>query len=134
VTTCFAPDHTPEVGRGKDETAWAVMKVLNGILYLLKVGHEVADPTKAMAEIAQDARRFNIRMIEVEPNFGQGMRIDGVRVPTWSSQHGWSGALTEHCRCHPPHDLLTCLSPVKQVDGHSQPTTNDRPKLEISRG
>jgi hypothetical protein len=32
-------------GRGKDETAWAVMKVLNGILYLLKVGHEVADPT-----------------------------------------------------------------------------------------
>jgi hypothetical protein len=48
------------------------MKVLNGILYLLKVGHEVADPTKAMIEIAQDARRFNISMSEVEPNFGQG--------------------------------------------------------------
>jgi hypothetical protein len=60
-------------GRGKDETAWAVMKVLNGILYLLKVGHEVADPTKTMIEIAQDARRFDISMIEVEPNFGQGM-------------------------------------------------------------
>src|SRR6516165_7219087 len=58
-------------GRGKEETAWAVMKVLNGILYLLKVGHEVTDPTKAMIEIAQDARRFNISMIEVEPNFGQ---------------------------------------------------------------
>jgi len=51
------------------------MKVLNGILYLLKVGHEVADPTKAMIEIAQDARRFNISMIEVEPNFGQGMWV-----------------------------------------------------------
>jgi hypothetical protein len=47
-------------GRGKDETAWAVMKVLNGILNLLKVGHEVADPTKAMIEIAQDARRASI--------------------------------------------------------------------------
>jgi hypothetical protein len=21
----------------------------------------------------------------------RGMRIDGVRVPVWSSQHGWSG-------------------------------------------
>jgi len=62
-------------GRGKDETAWAVMKVLNGILYLLKVGHEVTDPTKAMAETAQDARCFNISMIEVEPNFGQGMWV-----------------------------------------------------------
>src|SRR5215469_6706758 len=62
-------------GRGKNETAWAVMKVLSGILYLLKVGHEVTDPTKAMAEIAQDARRFNISMIEVEPNFGQGMWV-----------------------------------------------------------
>ena len=51
------------------------MKVLNGILYLLKVGHEVTDPTKAMIEIAQDARRFNISMIEVEPNFGQGMWV-----------------------------------------------------------
>jgi hypothetical protein len=36
------------------------MKALNGILYLLKVGHEVAHPTTAMIEIAQDARRFNI--------------------------------------------------------------------------
>jgi hypothetical protein len=49
------------------------MKVLNGILYLLKVGHEVADPIKAMIEIAQDAHRLNISMIEVEPKFGQGM-------------------------------------------------------------
>lgn len=62
-------------GRGKDETAWAVMKVLNGVLYLLKIGHEVADPTKAMTEIAMDAKRYGIHMIEVEPNFGQGMWV-----------------------------------------------------------
>ena len=54
--------------------------MLNGILYLLEVGHEVADPTKAMIEIAQDARRFNISMIEVEPNFGQGMWKGGAAV------------------------------------------------------
>jgi hypothetical protein len=62
-------------GRGKDEIAWAVMKCLNGLLYLLKVGAEVSDPTKAMVEIATDARRFGVHMIEVEPNFGQGMWV-----------------------------------------------------------
>ena len=51
------------------------MKSLNGILYLLKVGAEVSDPTKAMVEIATDARRFGVHMIEVEPNFGQGMWV-----------------------------------------------------------
>ena len=51
------------------------MKVLNGILYLLKVGHEVAESNQAMIEIAQDPRRFNISIIEVEPNFGQGMWV-----------------------------------------------------------
>jgi hypothetical protein len=51
------------------------MKNLNGILYLLKVGAEVADPTKAMVEIATDARRYGVHMIEVESNFGQGMWV-----------------------------------------------------------
>jgi hypothetical protein len=51
------------------------MKALNGILYLLKVGHEVAESNQAMIEIAQDPRRFNISMIEVEPNFGHGMWV-----------------------------------------------------------
>jgi hypothetical protein len=51
------------------------MKNLNGILYLLKVGAEVTDPTKAMVEIATDARRYGVHMIEVEPNFGQGMWV-----------------------------------------------------------
>ena len=51
------------------------MKTLNGVLYLQKVGHEVSDPTKAMVEIATDARRFGVRIIEVEPNFGRGMWV-----------------------------------------------------------
>lgn len=62
-------------GRGKDETAWAVMGCLNGVLYLLRIGSVVGDPTQAMREIAMDARRFQVPMIEVEPNFGQGMWV-----------------------------------------------------------
>jgi hypothetical protein len=53
-------------GRGKDETAWAVMKVLNGILYLLKVGHEVADPTNRRPVNATD-RLLNV-VILAPPN------------------------------------------------------------------
>jgi len=67
------------------------MKVLNGILYLLKVGHEVTDPTKAMIEIAQDARRFNISMIEVEPNFGQGMWVAAFQPIL---ERTWKGGAT----------------------------------------
>jgi hypothetical protein len=73
------------------------MKVLNGILYLLKVGHEVTDPTKAMIEIAQDARRFNISMIEVEPNFGQGMWVAAfqpILEKTWKRRGDSPGEQT----------------------------------------
>ena len=62
-------------GRGKDETAWAVMAALNGFLYLLKVGSEVGDPTAAMQKVALDAKRYTVSMIQVEPNFGQGMWV-----------------------------------------------------------
>lgn len=62
-------------GRGKDETAWAIVKSLNGILYVMKIGGEVADPTEAMHKIAMDAKRYNVSTIEVEPNFGQGMWV-----------------------------------------------------------
>jgi hypothetical protein len=34
-------------------------------------------------------------LAEIEEGFNQptyrGMRVNGVRVATWSSQHGWSG-------------------------------------------
>ena len=62
-------------GRGKDETAWAILKSLNGMFYLLKVGAEVSDPTTAMQKIAMDAKRYNVNVVEVEPNFGQGMWV-----------------------------------------------------------
>jgi hypothetical protein len=62
-------------GRGKDETAWAVTGCLNGVLYLMRIGAVSGDPTRAMTEIAQDCRRFQIPMVQVEPNFGQGMWV-----------------------------------------------------------
>jgi hypothetical protein len=62
-------------GRGADETAWAIIKTLNGIMYCLHVGGHAGDPAEAMMMIAADAKRFNVNVIEIEPNYGQGMWI-----------------------------------------------------------
>lgn len=60
-------------GRGKDETAWAIVGQLNGTLYCLHVGGYQGDPATAMTMIAKDAKRFKVSVVEVEPNMGGGM-------------------------------------------------------------
>lgn len=62
-------------GRGKDETAWAVVGVLNGIMYVLDVRGSRSDPAEAMQLIAMDAKKYDVNIVEVEPNFGQGMWV-----------------------------------------------------------
>lgn len=62
-------------GRGADETAWAVVGVLNGLMYVLHVAGFAADPAEAMTRIALDARKYDVQTVEVEPNFGQGMWV-----------------------------------------------------------
>jgi hypothetical protein len=62
-------------GRGADETAWAVVGVLNGLMYVLHVAGYAADPAEAMTRIALDARKYDVQTVEVEPNFGQGMWV-----------------------------------------------------------
>lgn len=62
-------------GRGKDETAWSVVMSLGGMLFHLHTGALSGDPAEAMLRIAQDAKRFNVNVIEVEPNYGQGMWV-----------------------------------------------------------
>ncbi len=59
-------------GRGKDETAWAIVKHLNGLLYCLHVGGHNGTPAEAMVKIAADAKRFQVSLVEVEPNYAQG--------------------------------------------------------------
>ena len=62
-------------GRGKDETAWAIVGSLNGMMYVIDVGGCRGDPAEAMQMIAVDARKYNVNLVEVEPNFGQGMWV-----------------------------------------------------------
>lgn len=62
-------------GRGKDETAWAILGQLNGLIYLIDLQGEVGDPATAMARIAVDCKKYQVREVLVEPNYGQGMWV-----------------------------------------------------------
>ena len=62
-------------GRGADETAWAIVGILTGTMYVLHVGGFAADPAEAMTRIAMDAKKYDVQVVEVEPNFGQGMWV-----------------------------------------------------------
>src|SRR3990172_9217325 len=63
-------------GRGADEMAWVVLRCLNGNFYCTHVGGYNGDePKEGLIMIAQDAKRFGVHTVLVEPNFGQGMWI-----------------------------------------------------------
>lgn len=61
-------------GRGKDETSYAVVKYLNGYLFVLEVGgtrEGYSDST--LRQLANKAKMYGINEIVVEGNFGDGM-------------------------------------------------------------
>lgn len=61
-------------GRGKDETGYAVTKMLNGTLYVPEAGGLQGgyDP-KTLVELVDIAKRNKVNKIVVESNFGDGM-------------------------------------------------------------
>lgn len=66
-------------GRGKDETAWAIVKELHGVLYALRVDGVAGDINTSMERIARDAKLFNVNEIIVEPNYGGVMWINAFQ-------------------------------------------------------
>ncbi len=61
-------------GGGTDETAYAVVKALNGSLYLLAAGGWAGGHNEAvMKKLAQTAAMHNLNRVVVETNFGDGM-------------------------------------------------------------
>ena len=61
-------------GRGKDETSWAITKMLNATVFLTKcVGVQGGYDDSILRRIAVDAKTQGVNLIIVEDNFGQGM-------------------------------------------------------------
>jgi hypothetical protein len=61
-------------GRGKDETAFAVVKMLNGILYVIDFGGIAGGySNETLQALSMLARKYLVNEILIESNFGDGM-------------------------------------------------------------
>jgi hypothetical protein len=61
-------------GRGKDETAWAIIKMLNGYLYVIDAGGMQGGYSEdVLKSLAIKAHKYGVNEIVVESNFGDGM-------------------------------------------------------------
>jgi hypothetical protein len=74
-------------GRGKDETGYAVIKMLNGFLYVRRCGGISGGYSEeALQELAKIARDEQVNEIIVESNFGDGM-FNQLFLPVLSKIH-----------------------------------------------
>lgn len=61
-------------GRGKDETSYAIVKMLNGFLHVAAVGGIAGGYTdEALEQLARLAKSHKVNCVLVESNFGDGM-------------------------------------------------------------
>lgn len=61
-------------GRGKDETGYAVVKMLNGFLYVRRAGGlQGGYDEQTLIKLSKIAREENVNLVTVEANFGDGM-------------------------------------------------------------
>ena len=74
-------------GRGKDETTYAIVKYLNGYLFLMDIGgflEGYSDLT--LTQMAQKAKFWGVNEVVVEANFGDGM-FTKVMSPVFNKIH-----------------------------------------------
>lgn len=75
-------------GRGKDETTWAVVKMLNGFLYVTEAGGmQGGYDDNVLEKLAKIAKSEKVNTIVIEANFGDGM-FERLFVP-WLRKVGY---------------------------------------------
>jgi hypothetical protein len=75
-------------GRGKDETAYAALRLCNGTIYLVGVGgYRDGYGDTTLRGLAMVAKRLGVHTILVEPNMGDGMFVNLLQ-PVVSAIHG----------------------------------------------
>jgi hypothetical protein len=67
-------------GRGKDETGYAVVKMLNGFLYVRRAGGLPGGYDMATLEkLSQIAKEEKVNHVIIEANFGDGMYTELIK-------------------------------------------------------
>lgn len=73
-------------GRGADETAYAVVSTLNGMLFVRDAGGLKGYEGDTLQALANIAKKYKVNAIRIEPNFGDGMFLSllkPVMAATW---------------------------------------------------
>lgn len=74
-------------GRGKDETAYAIIKYLAGYLFLMEVGgYQEGYSELTLTQMAQKAKFWGVNEIVNEANFGDGM-FTKIMTPIFTKIH-----------------------------------------------
>ena len=74
-------------GRGQDKTAYAVLKMLHGVLYLSAIGAlDGGYSTETLEQLANIAKAQNVNYVVIESNFGDGMATQLLK-PVMSKIH-----------------------------------------------
>ena len=98
-------------GRGKDETAWAIVKYLNGFLYLLDWGGSTEGFTEpVMRGLATYAKQYKVNLILTESNYGGGMFTELLK-PHLRELHPCTIEEVT-ARTHKEQRMADCLEPV----------------------
>lgn len=103
-------------GRGGDETAYAIVAILNGRLFLLdaggfKGGYE--DPT--LEALCHKAKEYGVREVIIEPNFGDGM-FNKLLYPVMARIYPCKISETERSRGQKEQRMVDTLEPI--LNGH----------------
>ncbi len=66
-------------GRGKDETAWTIVKYLVGTIFIVSNRGFLGDTMVAAKAIAEDCKKHGVTNLEIKPNFAPGVWIVATR-------------------------------------------------------
>jgi len=98
-------------GRGKDETGYAVVKMLNGYLYVRRCGGIAGGYSEeALQKLAVIAKEEQVNEIIVESNFGDGM-FNQLFLPVLSKVHSVTMSEVRH-NTQKERRIIDVLEPV----------------------
>jgi Holliday junction resolvasome RuvABC endonuclease subunit len=98
-------------GRGKDETGYAVVKMLNGYLYVRRCGGiAVGYSEEALKKLAVIAKEEQVNEIIVESNFGDGM-FNQLFMPVLNKVHPVTTSEVRHNK-QKERRIIDVLEPV----------------------
>ena len=103
-------------GRGGDETAYAIVSVLNGRLFLQDAGGFKGGYDDATLEaLARKAKQYSVNEVIIEPNFGDGM-FNKILSPVMQRIYPCTISETERSSGQKEKRIVDCLEPV--MNGH----------------